>query len=483
MNKKIIAVLLSIMIVFGVCPVSRAAAYTAALKGNAVLRAGDTLVVTFSVYGSGDAGINGVQGTLNFDADQVTFLGASNLLSSGWEIDYNAAASGCVKFLAYDDSGENPLTQADVLSFSFRVSSALAAGTELSVFCDNVVLSVGPYTAPWGVQVAQSAYTKTLAAPLSDDTYLASLSVSNAALSPAFSADVQQYRIGVPYGTKTLSIDARARDEKTTVAISYSNALQSASPTVVSIVLTSEKGSKRTYTMVVDKIGAVYTVSSGKYKVNGTGTLTCIGVAKSSVTSLSIASTVRVANQSYQVVSIASNAFRNNKKLKKVTIGNSVLSIGTNAFYGCTRLSSVATGHGVRTIGANAFKNCTSLSSLTLGDGLTVIQSRAFYNCKKLKSVTIKNNCTTIYNNAFRNCTSLTKVTLGSSVESLGAGVFYNCKKLKTITIQSTVLRSVGSKALKGIYRKAVIKVPSTHVAAYRQLLKNKGQSKTVTIR
>jgi len=89
---------------------------------------------------------------------------------------------------------------------------------------------------------------------------------------------------------------------------------------------------------------------------------------------------------------------------------------------------------------------------------------------------------TQISANAFKNNKKLTKVTIGKNVKQIGANAFSGCKKLKTITIKSKVLKKAGKKAFKGIDRKARIKVPKAKLAAYKKLLKGKGQAKSVKV-
>ena len=91
---------------------------------------------------------------------------------------------------------------------------------------------------------------------------------------------------------------------------------------------------------------------------------------------------------------------------------------------------------------------------------------------------------TAIGNNAFKKARKkLTKVTIGANVTSIGKKAFACCKKLKKITVKTKQLNSVGAKALKGISKKAVIKVPKKNKKVYTKLLKNKGQAKSVKIR
>lgn len=75
------------------------------------------------------------------------------------------------------------------------------------------------------------------------------------------------------------------------------------------------------------------------------------------------------------------------------------------------------------------------------------------------------------------------KVVIGKNVTSIGTKAFYKCSKLKTITVKATNLKSVGKQSLTGIYKKAVIKVPSAKYKTYKKLFSGKGQAKTVTIK
>lgn len=99
----------------------------------------------------------------------------------------------------------------------------------------------------------------------------------------------------------------------------------------------------------------------------------------------------------------------------------------------------------------------------------------------KIKGVTYK--VTSIRDQAFKNNKKIKKVTIGTNITKIGKNAFLNCKNLKTIDIKSKKLKSVGKAAWKGIYSKAVIKVPKSKKNAYKVLLKNKGQGKKVKIK
>lgn len=76
------------------------------------------------------------------------------------------------------------------------------------------------------------------------------------------------------------------------------------------------------------------------------------------ITSVTIPATVKIKNVIYKVTSIKANAFKNCKKLKKVTIGKNIKTIGKNAFYGCSKLNSITiktTKLTNKNVGSNAF--------------------------------------------------------------------------------------------------------------------------------
>lgn len=101
-------------------------------------------------------------------------------------------------------------------------------------------------------------------------------------------------------------------------------------------------------------------------------------------------------------------------------------------------------------------------------------------------SVTINNEIykvTSVSQNAFANCKKLKKIVIGKNVTTIGKNAFKNASVLKTITIKSTKLKKIGSGALKGINKSAVVKVPSAKLKTYQKLFKGKGQGKNVKIK
>ena len=74
---------------------------------------------------------------------------------------------------------------------------------------------------------------------------------------------------------------------------------------------------------------------------------------------ITIPATVKIGAYTYKVTGISDNAFKNSKKLTKVTIGSNVSTIGKNAFYKCKKLKTITVKTSLLTlnkVGKNAFK-------------------------------------------------------------------------------------------------------------------------------
>lgn len=204
---------------------------------------------------------------------------------------------------------------------------------------------------------------------------------------------------------------------------------------------TTEKATAPATTEAPAKVGEKVTIENAEYLVSADGEVAFTAAAGAAQMAVTVPATVKAADGTeYKVTSVAANAFKNNKKLKKVTLGKNVTTVEKNAFSGCSALTSVKLDAALTTIGAGAFQNC-----------------------KKLNKVTIPKNVTTIEKNAFSGCTSL-----------------------KTITIKSVKLKKIGKKAFNKINKKAVFKLSGSkkQKAAVKKLFKSStGYKSTMKIK
>lgn len=139
------------------------------------------------------------------------------------------------------------------------------------------------------------------------------------------------------------------------------------------------------------------------------------------------------------VTVIGSEAFKNCKTVKSITLPDSILVISSNAFANCSGLTSINIPNSVMHISMGAFSDCTSLTSITIPESATIIGKSLFSGCTNLTNVTLPNNFEGIPNFTFKNCTSLTSITIPESVTWIGASAFENCASLTNITIPDSV--------------------------------------------
>lgn len=184
-------------------------------------------------------------------------------------------------------------------------------------------------------------------------------------------------------------------------------------------------------------------------------------------------------------VSIADSAFYNCTKLTTLTLPDSLKIIGAGAFFGCENLTGVSIPNGVTKIPNSAFSGCKRLETVSLPESVTYIGASAFSGCSSYnlsieipdgvsfigvdaflntsyystssnwengvlylgdyliatKPNVVKGNCdikdgtVLIAVNAFKNCAELGSVYIPDSVTYIGANPFFSCGKLTSIEV------------------------------------------------
>ena len=228
--KKIIAIMIVAAMLLAV-PITAQAA-SASLTGPDVIRAGDTITLTFR---AGD-GIFGCYGVLDYKSSQLQLQSITPAIGGAWKVDI----SGNI-IMAEDDTQENPLTGTSAIcKITFKVLD-LAPGTDVSVSI-GVTLTTTELTE---VRTS-SSWTKTVAEPLSDNANLQSLEVSNATITPAFNPNTTEYTASVPFETNKLQVSATAEHSGAKVTVG-STALAENATTDVQVTVTAEDGTQKVY--------------------------------------------------------------------------------------------------------------------------------------------------------------------------------------------------------------------------------------------
>ena len=84
-------------------------------------------------------------------------------------------------------------------------------------------------------------------------------------------------------------------------------------------------------------------------------------------TKIVVPDTIKINGVTYKVTSIAKNAFKNNKKLKTVTVGKNVSKMGANVFTGCKKLKTItikSTKLTAKTLSKSTFKGITKAKTI-----------------------------------------------------------------------------------------------------------------------
>jgi len=102
--------------------------------------------------------------------------------------------------------------------------------------------------------------------------------------------------------------------------------------------------------------GTVYKSGDGSFEVLPGDNMTVSFKNTSKKKSVKIPETVVINGYTYTVTEIANNAFKNNKKIKTVTIPKTIIKIGKNAFSGAKKLKTITIKSTKVSIGKNAFK-------------------------------------------------------------------------------------------------------------------------------
>lgn len=150
-------------------------------------------------------------------------------------------------------------------------------------------------------------------------------------------------------------------------------------------------GNTRTETiprLTIPASGVKVTSANDSYKATKTSvstkTLEYTGT-DSNKSSITVPNTVTIDGVTYKVTSIAKNAFKNNKKLKKIVIGSNIKTIDANAFSGCKNLKSITIkSKNVKTIGKNSFKGIKSNAKIKVPVS-KVKKYKKLLECKGLK--------------------------------------------------------------------------------------------------
>lgn len=256
--KRLISLAAAILLCVTLFAVTASAvSANATLTGPGTVRAGDTITLTLNLNGSG---LYSASGALSYNSSQLTLVSTAQKIGNGWAVEFNGN-----NFVAIDNNLANPIKSNTALfTVTFKVNSSVAVGTKITVSYTDVTATDGNADA----NVGTVSYSATIAAPASKDNSLKSLSVSNATISPAFNTNTTSYTAEVPFDVSKLNVSAAANDAKAKVSINSPN-LKPGGTTNVTVTVTAENGSTKTYTIAVKRAQDPNYVASSNNDLSG----------------------------------------------------------------------------------------------------------------------------------------------------------------------------------------------------------------------
>ena len=192
----------------------------------------------------------------------------------------------------------NPGFNRDITNYSMEVPfevekldlSATAEDSKSTVYINNPDLVSEEITNVEVTVVAENGNSKVYvisvkrgkdpSLPLSDNNYLASLSINVGILSPAFDREKLNYAVYLPYEINTINIDVQVEDTKYAKIEKIENNNLSIGNNLFKYIVTAENGTKRTYTVTV-----VRNKSMDNIKVNENTYLKSLVLGKGKLTS------------------------------------------------------------------------------------------------------------------------------------------------------------------------------------------------------
>ena len=234
-SKKVIVYAIMLILVFSsfATPVYAA---TLSFGGAASATAGSYISISIVV----GTGCQGAEGTISYDPGKLSYVSASP--GSGWTANY---ADATKRFVVYRTNSDP--AAGTTMTLKFQAKSGASGTTTISA--NSVIVD------PAGTTSASKTITinqPTTPVVRSSDAALKSLAVAEGTLTPAFSTANTSYSLSVSPETEKITVNAVQNFAKASVSIGGYTLIQGET-TPVSVVVTAENGSTKTYTIQVTR--------------------------------------------------------------------------------------------------------------------------------------------------------------------------------------------------------------------------------------
>lgn len=209
------------------------------INGNNTVYLGQNITLTVGVNNiSGSEGIVGVSGKFSLSNSNLSITGKNNL--APFEITFSQSG-----FAGLSLSATPIKSSSNLFSVTFKAEQL---GTSVFSVTNGVYSEVGDNKASCN----NPTKTITVVEPLSSNANLKSLSVSRGTLSPAFNPSTTSYNVSVGDSVSSIVINADKQDGGASISGTGTKNLNYGNNTF-SIVVTAPSGTKKTYTINVNR--------------------------------------------------------------------------------------------------------------------------------------------------------------------------------------------------------------------------------------
>ncbi|MBO5779382.1 MAG: cadherin-like beta sandwich domain-containing protein [Clostridia bacterium] len=206
-----------------------------------VIRPGEKLEVTVSCDGEE---IRAMQGSLTYNSELLTYVG-SEASPEDWKITFSHE-EGKLKYLGLSTENRGLSGPSALFTVTFQLNEGAVTDSQLPFALSDATAYDG--SGEMILTGGESSFT--VSRPLSTQCTLESLSIKGGNLSPAFSPDVTEYAVTLPYTALLAEISATACEYG---KLKYSSRDLNVGENKITVTVISESGLQQVYTITVTR--------------------------------------------------------------------------------------------------------------------------------------------------------------------------------------------------------------------------------------
>lgn len=209
------------------------------LTAPELIRVGDTVEITFCCNAEG---IRAVQGSLVYDPELLTYV-SSEIILGDWRFSFSEE-DGKLKYLGLSTENRGVTGKTALFTAYFKVNSSVPADSQITITASDTTA----YDGQNEVMLEGGDFTFTAQRPLSSECTLNALSIKGGNLSPAFSPEITEYTVNLPYSSHRADIVAIACPYG---KLKYSSRDLAIGENTVTVTVISETGLQQVYTITI----------------------------------------------------------------------------------------------------------------------------------------------------------------------------------------------------------------------------------------